>query len=94
MVKAGDTIFACGPADIVNEPKFAQRRPDQLDALRKQARVFAGADGSILWAAAAKDGKKIRETRLDVLPVLDGMIAAGGRLYMSTMDGKVVCLGK
>jgi hypothetical protein len=27
-------------------------------------------------------------------PVFDGMAAAGGRLYLSTVDGAVVCLGK
>ncbi len=93
MVKAGDTIFACGPADIVNEPQFQMRQPDKLEPLRKQAGLFAGSDGSVLWAASANDGAKIREKKLDVLPVFDGMIAAGGRLFMSTVDGKVVCLG-
>ena len=93
MVKAGDTIFACGPADIVNEPQFQMRQADKLEPLRKQAELFAGKNGSVLWAASAEDGAKIREKKLDLLPVFDGMIAAGGRLFMSTVDGKVVCLG-
>ncbi len=93
MVKADDTIFACGPADIVNEPEFRMRQPDKLEQLKKQAELFTGSDGSVLWAVSAKDGAKIRETKLDVLPVFDGMIAAGGHLFMSTVDGKVVCLG-
>lgn len=42
---------------------------------------------------SADDGTKIQETRLDVLPVFDGMIAAGGQVYVSTVDGKVVCQG-
>ena len=29
---------------------------------------------------------------LDVAPVFDGLIAAGGELYMATVDGKVACL--
>ena len=93
MVKADDTIFACGPADIVNEPEFRLRQPGTLEPLRKQAGLFAGSEGSVLWAASAEDGEKIRDKKLDVLPVFDGMIAAGGDLFMSTVDGKVVCLG-
>jgi len=93
MVKADDTIFACGPADIVNEPDFRMRQPGKLEPLKKQAELFAGSDGSVLWTVSAKDGEKIQETRLGVLPVFDGMIAAGGHLFMSTVDGKVVCLG-
>jgi hypothetical protein len=31
---------------------------------------------------------------LDSPPIFDGMIAAGGRLFLSTMDGRVVCLAQ
>jgi len=93
MVKADDTIFACGPVDIVNEPEFRMRPSEKLELLGKQARLFAGSDGSVLYAVSAKDGRKIREVKLDVLPVFDGMIAAGGQLFVSTVGGKVVCLG-
>jgi len=94
MAKAGDTVFVCGPADIVDERRFATRAPDQLEPLRKQAELFTGSEGSVLCAVSARDGETIAETRLDVLPVFDGMIAAGGKLFMSTVDGKVVCLEK
>ena len=93
MVKAGDTVFACGPEDIVNEQKAALRQPDKLESLKKQARLFTGSEGSMLFAVSAKTGETIAKTKLDVLPVFDGMIAAGGQLFMSTVDGKVVCLG-
>jgi outer membrane protein assembly factor BamB len=94
MVKAADTVFACGPADIVDEPQFATRRPDQLEQLSKQAALFAGSDGSVLCGISAQDGTMLCQKKLDVLPVFDGLIAAGGKLYMSTVDGHVVCLGK
>jgi len=93
MVKAGDTLFACGPADIVHEPTAGMRQTDKLELLKKQAALFAGSGGSVLWAVSAEDGERLRETKLDVLPVFDGMIAAGGHLFLSTVDGKVVCLG-
>jgi sucrose-6-phosphate hydrolase SacC (GH32 family)/outer membrane protein assembly factor BamB len=94
MAKAGDTVFVCGPADIVDERQVANRAPDQLAPLQKQAELFTGSEGSILCAVSAGDGAKIAEIRLDVLPVFDGMIAAGGKLFLSTVDGKVVCLEK
>lgn len=94
MVKAGNTVFACGPADVVNEPQFALRRPDQLEQLGRQAALYAGSDGSVLCGVSAKDGAKLFQKKLEVLPVFDGMIAADGKLYISTVDGKVVCLGK
>jgi hypothetical protein len=92
MVKAGDTIFAAGPADVADEEQ-AVRQTRTSEAmtpeLAKQQRLFAGEGGSLLWAVSAKDGQKIAEIKLDVLPVFDGLIAAGGDLYMSTVDGKV-----
>jgi outer membrane protein assembly factor BamB len=37
------------------------------------------------------DGQRVGELRLDT-PARDGMAAAGGRLFVSTVTGKVVCL--
>jgi hypothetical protein len=46
-----------------------------------------------LWALAAKDGKKLAEWTLDACPVFDGLAAAGGDLFVSQVNGRVVCLG-
>ena len=40
------------------------------------------------------DGKTLATHKLASLPVFDGMAAAGGRLYVSTTDGRLRCLGK
>jgi hypothetical protein len=40
---------------------------------------------------SAGDGKKIAEIPLALPPVFDGLIAANGKLIMSTIDGRVVC---
>jgi len=93
MVKAGDTLFICGAQDIVNEPKARGLRPKHRKLLRKQARLFAGEEGSILWTVSAADGKELNKTRIDFMPVFDGMIAAGERLYLATKGGKVICVG-
>ncbi len=43
---------------------------------------------------SAADGKELRKLALPAAPVLDGMAAAGGRLYLSTKDGVLRCFGK
>jgi outer membrane protein assembly factor BamB len=93
MVKAGDTIYVCGPADIVDEQKVKTRSPDQLEQLRRQAALYAGADGSMIYGVSAEDGTQLFDEKLGFLPVFDGLIAADGNLYMSTVEGTVVCLG-
>ncbi len=46
---------------------------------------------AVLWAVSPADGKKLAEYPLDSAPVFDGLIAADGRLYLSTAGGKVLC---
>jgi hypothetical protein len=78
MVLAGRTLFVAGPPDIVpeNDPYAA------LD----------GRKGAVLRALAAADGKELAEIKLDSPPVFDGLVAAGGRLYMSDRAGRVTCM--
>jgi len=45
----------------------------------------------VLWAAAAKDGKKLAEWKLKAAPAWDGMAAAGGSLFISLENGAVQC---
>jgi outer membrane protein assembly factor BamB len=80
MVVAGDKLFVAGPPDVVPDD-------DPLAA-------FEGRLGSAVWAYSTRDGQKLAEVaRLDALPVYDGLIAASGRLYLTTGDGQVICLG-
>ncbi|MHC4916226.1 MAG: outer membrane protein assembly factor BamB family protein, partial [Planctomycetota bacterium] len=58
------------------------------------ADALAGKQGGTLLAASRADGKTIAEVKLDSPPVFAGMAAAGGRLYMSCVDGKLRCFGK
>ena len=44
-------------------------------------------------AVAAADGKKLSDYDLGTSPTFDGMAAAYGRLYLTTLDGKLLCLG-
>jgi len=47
-----------------------------------------------LWSFSVKDGSKQNEIKLPSTPLYDGMAAANGRLYISTTDGQILCLGK
>lgn len=54
--------------------------------------LVAGSQGKLL-VLSTDDGKKLAETDLPG-PVWDGMAAAAGRVFVSTRQGEVVCLGK
>ena len=41
----------------------------------------------------AASGEKLSELTLDTIPVFDGLAAAGDCLYVSAVNGKLVCLG-
>jgi len=50
-------------------------------------------DKNELWVISVADGKKLQTIPLDGKPVYDGLSAAGGRLYLATEDGRVICFG-
>ena len=79
MLKAGDMLLLGGmPGRSIEPGASAAPRENEVGVLR---------------LVSAADGKGVSEHRLASPPVWDGMAAANGRLYLSTQDGKVVCLG-
>jgi len=80
MVATEDILFVAGFPDVV-DPK------DPLGA-------FEGRKGGLLWAISTVDGSKLAEYKLDSPPVFNGMIAANQRLYISTRDGQLICMGE
>ncbi len=89
MVLAGDRLAVAGPVDLGKKtPKLLSfsNEPEALAA-------FKGEKGIYLRIVSAADGKKLSEYKLSEMPIFDGMSAAGGRLYVATADGKVICLG-
>ncbi|MCH7916714.1 MAG: PQQ-binding-like beta-propeller repeat protein [Planctomycetes bacterium] len=94
MVKTADKLIVAGPEDIIDEEKVKVlfNSPEMQVRLDKQSALLAGERGGILWMVSTKDGQKISDYKLDVPPIFDGMIAANGKLFISTMDGSVVCL--
>ena len=95
MALAGNTLFVAGPPDLIDEEetfkKIMAKDPKVAEELLKQNEALLGKQGGILWAADATTGKKLSEIRLETLPAWDGLAAANGRLFLSTVDGKVIC---
>jgi len=80
MVLAGDVLFVAGTPDTI----------DPRDPLA----AFEGRKGGMLCAMSARDGTKLAQYELESAPVLDGVAAANGRLYVSGMDGSITCFGE
>jgi len=93
MVLADDRLFIAGPRDVVDEKKMWGRSNDKAfkDKMTEQAEWSAGKRGAIMQVYSKKDGKRLAEQKLDNMPAFDGLIAAGGRLYMVTENGSIVC---
>ena len=80
MVRTANALFAAGP-------------PDTCDPADPTA-ALEGRKGAVLMAFDPNTGKKLCERKLDTPPVFDGMSAARGRLYVSALHGRVLCLGE
>ena len=80
MVLAGDYLFAAGLPDVI----------DQRDPMA----AFEGRRGALLQVFSAKDGSLVKSHSLSSTPAFDGLSAARGRLYMATLDGKIICFGE
>jgi outer membrane protein assembly factor BamB len=93
MVLADKTLFVAGPRDVLDEEAAVARRfdDDVQKQLTAQDAALAGAAGALLWTVSAESGERIAELELDSTPVWDGMVAARGRLFLATTDGKMRC---
>jgi hypothetical protein len=98
MVLANDALVVTGPEDIVDEEyaleRLAAKDPAIHTQLKRQDEILEGKEGGKFQVISTKDGSRIAEFDIDALPVWDGMIAAGGRIYLATTDGRVLCYGK
>ena len=97
MVKAGDKLFLMGPPDIVDEEvsfeKLKEGDPEVQKLLAKQDAALNGAQGTILLVVNPEDGKITARHNLSSLPSWDSLASARGKLFYTTEDGRVVCLG-
>ena len=97
MVLAGETLFIAGPPDLADETKMLGFLPGADDEINRQLKAqndaWQGRRGGLLRAVSCENGTSLAECTLDSVPVFDGMSAAGGKLFLATIDGRVVCMG-
>ena len=80
MAVAGGTLLCAG-------------RPDAIDPDDPWA-AYEGRRGGTLLALDTADGSKQAELALDGAPVHDALAVARGRAYLTTTDGRVLCIGE
>jgi len=90
MVLGDGKLVLAGPVDLGKKTAKILAYENEAEARAG----FQGKKGIFLRVVSAADGKKISEIKLDVMPVFDGMSAAGGKVYLSLADGSVACFGK
>jgi hypothetical protein len=95
LVLSRATLFVAGPPDLVDEEKASKiyGDPRTQKMLAEQAEALAGKRGALLGVISSKTGKSAAELKLASPPVWDGMAAANKRLFVATMDGKLLCFG-
>jgi len=79
MLLARDHLYVVGPPDLAPE--------------QGAYAAMIGKRGAVFRVVSTSDGSKLAEFEMDEVPVFDGLIATGERLYMSTMDGTLICWG-
>jgi outer membrane protein assembly factor BamB len=98
MVLTDEFLFTAGP-EVFDEKKTVEylmtNRTDDADlpdVLENALDSYEGRKGGMLSVTDKADGKVLFECELDSTPVFDGMIAADKKLFISMVDGSVVCL--
>jgi len=95
MTLSGYRLFLVGPPDIINEEEtfkgLTEDDPKVQALLAKQDEVLDGHQGGKLLVVNTVTGKIDKELQLDVLPTWDGLAGANGKLFLSTLDGQLIC---
>lgn len=98
MALANNRLVIAGPPDLINEEEtFAEltNNSESIQPLLKaQDEALNGSRGGVIQVVSTTTGKTIAKYETKSLPVWDGIITAYNRIYMSTTDGKIICLGK
>ncbi len=98
MVLGGQKLFVVGPPDIIDEEatfkQLSEKDPEVQKLLDLQDQMMEGKDGGLLLAENLATGKIESRLEIDSLPAWDGMAGANEKLFLSTLDGRVICFGK
>lgn len=98
MALAGKTVLVSGPPDTIDEEyafeRLAAKDPAILKELEEQNEALEGRRGAKMWAVNVETGEQSTGLDLTSPPVWDGITVAQGRVYVSTVDGRLQCFGK
>ncbi len=91
MALAGDRLLIAGPPDLLDEVSAfaAYGSPDTETQLARQDRAWRGEKGALFHVVDTETGATVAEYTLDNPPVFDGLIVADGRVFLTTLDGRV-----
>ena len=98
MALVGKTVLVSGAPDTIDEEyafeRLAAKDPAILNELKEQDEALDGKRGAKMWAVNVETGEQSGGLDLTSPPVWDGITVAQGRVYVSTMDGRLQCFGK
>ena len=83
LTKAGDVIFVAGEPMKFDKPTW-----------QKYVAAYNGELGGSLIAISATDGKELGKHKLDAAVVWDSIVVSNDQLYLSLVDGTILCFGK
>jgi outer membrane protein assembly factor BamB len=95
MVLADEKLFLLGPREVLDQEAAvsAMNTVEQQELATMQEQELGGENGSVLLCVDPTSGETTHSFHVDALPEFDGMVAAYGRIYASTTDGRILCLG-
>ncbi|CAN5822387.1 hypothetical protein BH11VER1_BH11VER1_35280 [soil metagenome] len=98
MALAGKTLLISGPPDTIDEEyafeRLAAKDPEILKELDEQNAAIEGKRGAKMWAVNVETGEQSGGLELTSPSVWDGITVAQGKVYVSTVDGRIQCFGK
>ena len=77
MASTPDAIFAAGP--VMSPEDAGTNEP-----------AFDGGGPAVMAAFGTEGGEELSRIAIEAPPVFDGLALAYGKVYMSTVDGRVV----
>ena len=91
-------LLVSGAPDTIDEEyafeRLAAKDPAIIKELAEQDAALDGKRGAKMWAVNVETGEQSSGMELTSPPVWDGITVARGRVYVSTMDGRLQCFGK
>jgi hypothetical protein len=85
MAIADDKLLVAGTRDILTTDAMTP------ELIAEQAALLESDKEQVFRIYSKTDGSELSQFKLDAKPVFDGMAVAGGRVFLSTEAGELVC---